>query len=176
MGMYKFLNVKAVAPKFDRAPDMELTCLKANGDNYSKRFYANNKDLVRALDQFGSGDWVELIFDDTQYKNLKDARPGVKPEETPQERGGGGMLKGGNVRRADGTSRGDDTNRSAAIYFVKDLVTSWYEEQTAAKKKDLSVGDLVQMAILESTNVFNYIAKGITPSGGADALEPPEED
>ena len=174
MGMYRFKSVKAVTPKFDRAPDTELTCVKVNGDIYTKRFYSNNKDLVRQLDVFGDGDWVELTFDDTQYKNLKSARPGVKPEEKPRERGGG--MSGGNVRRADGTSRGDDTNRSAAIYFVKDLVTSWYEEQTQAKKKDLTVSDLVQMAILESTNVFNYIAKGITPGGGTDALDPPDED
>ena len=179
MGMYKFLKLKD-----DKIATHDAKCLvgqKANGDPYERKFFANNKDLLRQLADVGTGDWIEIIFDDSKFKNIKEIRPGKAPDPEDVYQPGKQFVKKGsdNVRRSDGTTRGDDTNRSAALYFVKDLVTQWFDGQAAADKKKISVKDMVVMAIEESKEVFDYIAKGNCPSCSGesnDPLDPPSID
>lgn len=186
MGMYRFKKLKdsMIAGKHDAKT---VVAQKPNGDLYEKQFFANNKDLIRKFAGFGDGDWIELIFDETRFKNLQDVKEGKKPEDgeswTPNSNRPKTSSKPENyVRRADGTTRGDDTNRSAAIYFVKDIVRTWYEGQTAAKKKDISVEDLISFAICEAQPVFDYIANGkvtfpvATGEPESDPLDPEYED
>lgn len=180
--MYKFLKLKD--DKIGTHDAKLLVGQKANGDPYERKFFANNKDLLRQLADTGTGDWIEIVFDDTRYKNIKEIRPGQEPaaEDVYQpkkdfiQKGGGGAQQ---IRRSDGTTRGDDTNRSAALYFVKDLVTQWFDGQTAADKKKITVADMVDRAIFESKRVFEYIAKGNCPTCSeetGDPLDPPSID
>lgn len=184
MGLYKFQNVKQVTPMKPKAPDMELTAVKVNGDLYTKRFYSNNKDLVRQASNFGAGDWVELSFDGKPFYNLLSIEAASPPEETPK---GGGKPETmdskpkqgtsfGNVRRSDGTSRGDDTNRSAAIYLAERVVAMGNTE--AQLRKEGEEGVLKKMVDV-AEKIFEYIAKGNCPdcSGeGGDPLDPPSID
>jgi hypothetical protein len=182
MGLYKFLKLKD--DKIGSHDAKLLVGQKSNGDPYERKFFANNKDLLRQLKDVGTGDWIEIIFDDTKFKNIKEIKPGKAPEveDAPQSSEKKFIQKGySNVRRSDGTSRGDDTNRSAALYFVKDLVTQWFDGLPAADKKKVSVQDMAHLAIQESKTVFDYISKGTCPGlsveeDDEDPLDPPSID
>jgi hypothetical protein len=69
-------------------------------------------------------------------------------------------ARGSNGGSGNGTSRGDDTNRSAAIYLAKEF----FDEDEYGEKLFVIAQD-----------VYNYIANGVVPSFG-DPLDPPKED
>jgi hypothetical protein len=155
---------------------------KADGSLYERRVIVGKgtADLINALSEFGEGDFVELKYDDSKWKNVKSATPA----KGFPEGGGKSYTKkaassgaANDYRRTDGTSRGDDTNRSAAIYLAEKVV---FQTMTAAdvKKKDV---DLTLAKMFEVANkIHKYITTGEgvadTPktAGGDDVLDPPE--
>lgn len=196
MGMYKFKGLKEIEDRVsDKHPDMEVVASKGDGSPWSKRFYSSNKDLMRGFDKHAIGDWIEIKFDETRFKNMVSVGAGSKPDvpaggysNSPGNSGGGSApakTYGGNanVTRKDGTSRGADTNRSAAIYLAKEVINMVY---TASDLKKMGVVNTVGAMGDAAQLIFGYIAngdlplvtantpKGTAPSG--DPLSPPNID
>lgn len=181
MGLYKFLKLKD--GKIKQHDAKVVVAQKANGDPYERAFFANNKDLVRTFSEFGTGDWIEIQFGGKPYYNIEGAELASPPEATApakEEGMSGGKTKQqgsfGNVRRSDGTSRGDDTNRSAAIYLAERVVAMGNTE--AQLRKEGEDGVLCKMVEV-AEKIFDYISKGNCPSCSGekgDPLDPPELD
>lgn len=155
-----------------------------SGGNWKKSFFANQKDLVQKLTDFSVGDEVNVVMQHVKDKiyNIIDFK-----EITDEDRAkmaDGGVKKpaaGGGAafspRRADGGSRGDDTNRSAALYFVKDLVLMTHGD---AKIKKMTSADLLDEMLALSDVAYAYIKDGLFPApvdgmvpNRDDALDPP---
>lgn len=181
MGMYQMQKIKEITPQSDRHPDRELVAIKGGtGEPWTKKFYSNNKDLLRQLSEFGKGDWMELSFSG-KYQNLDSAVAGHEPEKY-EPKGGGGRAKstptarGGNVRRSDGTSRGDDTNRSASIYLAQSIIADALDEE---EKQAAGPAGLLQSCTALANGIFNYITKGEMFIAGTDFsdddLDPPQD-
>jgi len=91
---------------------------------------------------------------------------------------GKGVDSGGfSPRRADGGSRGDDTNRSAAIYLAREIVNM------GGAPDRFTIGELAVLCInLANDFIFPYIKDGAIPAqepakksrkSSADPLAPP---
>lgn len=146
-----------------------------SGKPFDKFFFANNDKLQRELDNFGPGETLTVVQDDTKFKNISgfkaaSAEDVAKAESTPapaaKSSGGGGWKK------PEGATRGDDTNRSAAIYLVKDIVMATKKPADLVK---MSAFDLVTEMISVSEMVNDYIKDGIVPdvNDSGDPLDPP---
>jgi hypothetical protein len=162
-----------------------------NGGNWKKSFFANQKELVQKLTDFSVGDEVNVVLQHVKDKiyNIVDIK-----ELTDEDRakiagegskGGGSSANaaapaGGFARRADGGSRGDDTNRSAALYFVKDLVMA---TKADAKLKKMTGAELLDEMLALSDIAYAYIKDGLFPAPADGmvpnrdaALDPPDEE
>lgn len=161
-----------------------------SGGNWKKSFFANQKDLVQKLTDFSVGDEVNVVLQHVKDKiyNIVDFKEITDEDRAKMAEGSGGGKKpaaagGGSTytaRRADGGSRGDDTNRSAALYFVKDLVMI---TKTDAKLKKMSSADLLDEMLALSDVAYAYIKDGLFPApvdgmvpNRDEALDPPDED
>lgn len=120
---------------------VEVSGIKLDsGEEWSKKFFKNKSDLVDALEGFSVGDEVNVVMEQDEnnkkFWNIVDfvdlteedrekidkAKKFYKSDDSKADapKGGGGGSWG--ARRADGGSRGDDTNRSAAIYLAREIV------------------------------------------------------
>jgi hypothetical protein len=146
----------------------------ADGSTYERDVatWESNGPLLKQLSNFGEGDFVRLHYDKTKFRNIESAESadGFDPEQPKQAYT---KSKGGyeNKFRKDGTSRGEDTNRSAAIYLAQSILDKWAGDVSI----DNYLGDLMYVA----TRIFNYIAKGeVVPQSNKksadDVLAPPE--
>lgn len=161
-----------------------------NGGNWKKSFFANQKELVQKLTDFSVGDEVNVVLQHVKDKiyNIVDLKE-LTDEDRAKMAGGsqaggyakntGGTFAGG-ARRADGGSRGDDTNRSAALYFVKDLVLM---TKTDAKIKKMTGSELLDEMLALSDIAYAYIKDGLFPPpvdgmvpNRDDALDPPKDE
>jgi hypothetical protein len=142
-------------------------------DTWTKKFFANNTKLRQALEDFEPGDEVNVVMEQDKrnpsfwnivdIRNMTDDDRGkIEKKQSYAQRGTGG---GGSVRRADGGSRGDDTNRSAAMYLAWEMVkactkdvTSMFPEQVAVKTTQLA-----------SDILYPFLKDGM-PLGGDDDL------
>lgn len=151
--------------------------VKADESEYTKDIIVGRgtADILNKLDQFGIGDFIELSYDNTKFKNVS----GIKeadgfPEAKTHTYSGGGSST---TKRDDGTSRGSDTNRSAAIYLAHNILVKAYKDTELQK-----IPELKMMAKLTSTaeHIYNYIANGVVATyvqkAGTDKLDPPTLD
>jgi hypothetical protein len=70
--------------------------------------------------------------------------------------GGGASKAGGSTdtyRRPDGGSRGDDTNRSAAIYLAREIVMG-------AQDCPATADEILHTTMVTAGKVYNYIKNG----------------
>lgn len=177
MGLYKFLKIKDDV--IGTHPAKLIICEKTNGDRYEKKFFANNKDLVRKFAEFGTGDWIDIIFDSSKFKNIKDVKAGSPPEAGAFKSGGNTGYKSGNnsVRRSDGTSRGDDTNRSAAIYLAERVVAM---SNTEANLRKIGEEGVLDKMMKTAEHVYKFITEGevgdFDSGDSSDPLDPPDID
>ena len=105
-------------------------------EQWSKKFFKNKTDLVEQLQDFEPGDEVNVVMEqdpaNSKWWNIKsfeamtdDDRAKIEAKKkfgTKAPAGGGGGASTGSVRRSDGGSRGDDTNRASAIYLAREIV------------------------------------------------------
>jgi hypothetical protein len=166
----------------------------ADGTAWKKPFFANQKDLRDKLMDFEMGEIINVVMkQDGDFWNISDLLEATDEDIEKAEGYGKGKSKfnskpadnSANVRRPDGGSRGDDTNRSAAVYLARDIVsmTKVYEGLTAAETAALCCE-------LADRFVYPYIKDGAVPivesekkerktrvkRESADPLAPPVED
>lgn len=157
------------------------------GEVWTKAFFANQKDLVQKLSDFAIGDDVNVVLQNNGGTNYKIVDFKEVTEEDRAKLGGGrggkpaaAATAAGPAVRSNGTSRGADTNRSAAIYLAKDIVMSSKDAKVLAKT---SVPKLLDEILACAETVFDYISEGLLPAPADgivedrdDALEPPSLD
>lgn len=153
-----------------------------DGTSWKKAFFANQKNLRDALEDFEVGDIVNVVMEQKgDYWNISDFKEAsdedIAKASTPYKPKGGVESGGFPPRRADGGSRGDDTNRSAAIYLAREIVE--------ASKMAYSIEEKAIVCInLADKYIFPYIKDGAVPAQEkpksrrhtADPLEPPTVD
>ena len=158
-----------------------------DGSAWKKAFFANQKDLRDALEDFEVGDIVNVVMEQKgDYWNISDFKEAsdddIEKATTGGKKFGKGVDAGGfSPRRADGGSRGDDTNRSASIYLARELVNM------KGGLDKYTLGELAVLVInLSNDFVFPYIKDGTVPvnepsqetvkknrKSSADPLAPP---
>ncbi len=147
----------------------EIVGTKADGDVYTKRVIVGDKykAVLDALDDFGTGDFMNLSYDDSKFRNVESVKPADGfPKSTYK---GGGNKGKSNYKKDDGTTRGDDTNRSASIYLAQNIMGAWNEDEHV-------IDNYLAQLMYVSTRVFEYIRDGkiVLPAGAPeDVLEPP---
>jgi len=126
---------------------------KADGTTYTKDFFANDADLGGQLAEFAPGEFLNLSYDTTKYKNLKSIK-GADGFAAQRGGGGGGKKTSSSSNSGSGgNSRGDDYNRSAAIYLAKEVVF----RRAPAKAKE---PELLDSMIVAANVIFSYINEG----------------
>ena len=134
-------------------------------EEWKTRFFASDKALADQLHDFEPGDYVNIIMEKKgQYWNVKEFKDvsdeeiekAIKFSKGPKDAPAGAS---GGVRRADGGSRGDDTNRSAAIYLARELVNM------VGRKYNSGPEEIAIEAItLADKFIFPYIKDGTVPT------------
>jgi hypothetical protein len=147
------------------------------GEEWTKKFFKNNTELCEALEAFEVGDDVNVVMEqdpaNKKFWNIVDFR-----EVTEEDReklddkkkfgtkgGGGGAPVSGSVRRVDGGSRGDDTNRSAAIYLAREVVNM------------VGVGEMTtsevarELITIADTFIYPYIKDGVVPPAPVSTVD-----
>lgn len=148
-----------------------------NGEEWKKKFFSNNKELSDQLAEFPKGGIVNVVLTkEGEWYNITAFKEATKAEmetatSAPKTKF---VQKSQDVRRADGGSRGDDTNRSAAIYLAQEIVSmSEYDGLTAEQLA-------VKIAYIANTFIYPYIKEGTcVPFEGKkkkDPLDPPDID
>ena len=154
-----------------------------DGSPWEKSFFANQKDLVQKLTDFSVGDEVNVVMQHVKDKiyniiDFKEVTDEDKEKLKGAKRSGSGGGSNFSARRPDGGSRGDDTNRSAAIYLARDLVVAVKDPKVLYK---MSTPDLLDEVLATAEVVNEYIKDGLLPPPADgivpdrdEALEPPE--
>ena len=138
-------------------------------EEWKKSFFANQKELRDQLENFEVGDYVNVVMEQTsdgKYWNIKefkdvsddDIEKATKYAKGPKSGGYSGKGSSDSFRRSDGGSRGDDTNRSAAIYLSREIVnmTKGHEGMTPEQCACLC-------ADIAEHYVYPYIKEGVVP-------------
>ena len=157
------------------------------GEEWTKGFFLNQKDLVQKLSDFSIGDDCNVVLQNNgghnykivDFKEVTDEDRSKIGAYANKSAGGAANSTGGgaSVRRADGGSRGDDTNRSAAVYLAREIVMGTKDPKLLVK---MDAGVLfAEIAELADT-VNDYIKDGLLPAPADgmvhdkdDALNPP---
>src|SRR5574343_155955 len=151
-----------------------------DGKEWRKKFFASDKNLRDQLDDVDVGDTINVIMkQEGDFWNVKEIKladdADLAKAKSPRAFSGGG---GTSVRRVDGGSRGDDTNRSASIYLALDIL-----KQT--KLEDMEAAEIACAAAELAENfVYPYIKDGAVPvmqksakkRKAKDPLDPPVVD
>jgi len=137
---------------------------KADGEQYTKDFFANDSDLSSQLDNYAVGEFLTLTYKNDKYKNLK----GISGAD------GFAVTKGGGKSRAassggsnddGGNTRGADTNRASAVYLAKEVVFKCLPkscDEAEILSAMFSAADAVHAYITEGRNL---ITEAIVESG-----------
>lgn len=156
-----------------------------DGKEWRKKFFASDKTLRDQLDDVDVGDTINVILkQEGDFWNIKEIRMADDADlaraKGPRPSGGQGQQ----VRRADGGSRGDDTNRSAAIYLAREIVNMKF--QSDGGYGTLTVQEIACIcADLADNFIYPYIKDGAVPvvkhtkprmKKVDDPLEPPDVD
>lgn len=144
----------------------QIVAEKADGTTYTKDFFANDDKMNAKLEDFDPGDFMLLTYENNKYKNLKDIKPADGFAKADYQKG----VKS-NTKTASGSSggnfRGEDTNRSAAIYLAKEVVLS------GLNAGDDGVDTVLSEMFTVADKINMYITSGINPLA-KDGLEVPD--
>jgi hypothetical protein len=154
----KLLKYKDIVQLSKAGKEMEMTQIvgqKMDGTEYTKNFFSNNSTLANQLAGFGAGDYLRLDYDDSKFKNLESIIEATADEVEKAKQYAKGRKEWSkpgkkDYKKSDGTSRGDDTNRSASIYLAAQLI---------AKDAPWEGYNLY----VKADEVFAYITKGTKP-------------
>jgi hypothetical protein len=174
-----------------------------NGDEWSKKFFANNRELRTQLDDFGVGDNVDVqMLQDGKFWNIAafneidpalveqiagqgnkyDNDPTTTTFQTPSEEGtkGGGKNPTAGVRRQVATAGGTSDKMSKADWAAKDQATKESIARAVAVKlavENTKVGTKVDAIINEAIQYLPFLMgedEALFHSP-EDALNPPIE-
>ncbi len=173
--------------KLGKHPAKEVVGTKLQDNTtWKKAFFANNKELRDKLADFEMGDVVNVVLEKKgEYYNITDFQEvddaDIEKATTAPAKAAPAEQRGGYVRATPvGGTRGDDTNRSAAIYLARDILNL-----SPAAVSNMTPAELTEFAIfLASEYVYPYIKDGTVPPKQApakpkkekakvDPLEPP---
>jgi hypothetical protein len=160
-------------------PAMEITGTDlAKNEEWTKKFFKGkqNEPLVIAMNDIDVGDDVNVAMEqdpkNAKWWNIKSITLMTDEDRKKLEnkqaftKGGGGSKPAAaaatSVRRADGGSRGDDTNRSAAIYLARELVKMSVESQSEPLyvSPEVYAMDCIRIA---NSFILPYIKDGTLP-------------
>lgn len=138
-----------------------------DGEEYDKKFFfANDKKLNASIAGFSPGDWIDMKLDNSKYKNILDF-VAAEPEDVDEARNAEpAKPKAPSYKKANGGTRGDDTNRSAAIYWIKDVIKP--------KKGESDEDFCARCVALAEGFIYPYIVEGKVPMPDSDPLDPPD--
>jgi hypothetical protein len=149
---------------------IEVTGKKLDdGKSWSKPFFANNDDLVSALDDFGIGEEVNVVMEKKgKFWNIKDFKE-MTPEDYEQVGGGGKKSSGGGAKK--GTSKGGTSSSlTKEEWAEKDRKTAHRIAKSVALKAavdNLKEGATVNAIIKRADELLAYL------EGEEDAKEDP---
>lgn len=127
---------------------------KADGSQYTKDFFANDADLGAQLAEFAPGEFLNLSYDTSKYKNLKSiAGANGFPAQSSSSGGKAGTKTQTNNNNNGGNFRGDDTNRASAVYLAKEVVFK-------CLPKSLNNDEILDSIIANANVIFKYITEG----------------
>ena len=141
---------------------MRIVAEKQDGSKYEKDFFKFKKngdltELSEKLNGFAVGEFLNLSYDETKYKNLKDIKSADGfPEQKSYSKKG--TASGGN-------SRGDDYNRSSAIYLAKEVVFKCFPDST-------DEGEILTEMFTVAGDIMKYISEGVNPSIAGELATP----
>lgn len=145
-----------------------------NGEEWSKKFFADNRALREQLNDFGIGDIANVkLVQKGKHWNIESLTvPTESMIQKVKDSGGKSYTSGGAAASPStgGTKStwngrtGEAYDRSAAIYLALDIAK---ENKTA--KGRIELDEIMKTA----DQVFDYINKGINPFD--DPLSPPVE-
>lgn len=147
-----------------------------NGEEWSKKIFANNRKLVEVLEDTGVGEHLNVTMTQkNQYWNVTDigtasaelveaakANSGGSNISTNTGRGGGGTVSKWNGRT------GEAYDRSAAVYLAFDMLKT---TMTEAALKKLGIEGVLEQTIGYADVLDDYIHSGTNSFD--DPLEPP---
>ena len=135
-------------------------------EEWKTRFFASDKVLADQLHDFEPGDYVNIIMEKKgQYWNVKEFKDvsdeeiekAIKFSKGPKD--APASASGGSVRRADGGSRGDDTNRASAIYLAREILNNTVKADSYST--DRFIFETIEIA---DKFIFPYIKDGTVPT------------
>jgi hypothetical protein len=166
---------------------MEITGIDlGKNEEWTKKFFKGkqNTHLVEAMDDIEVGDEINVVMEqdpkNSKWWNIKEISLMTDEDRSKLERKqsftkGGAKLAAGapaSVRRADGGSRGDDTNRSAAIYLARELVKMSVESQDSSIYT--SPANYAEECIeIAETLIYPYIKDGTIPTPREESVKTP---
>jgi len=175
--------------KLGKSPAKEVVGTKIqDGSPWKKAFFANQKDLRDALEDFEVGDIVNVVMEQKgDYWNISDFKEAsdddIEKATTATKKFSKGNSGDTGFRRPDGGSRGDDTNRSAAIYLAREIIKMSFERADSPIYRSADPVEVARICIELSNNfIFPYIKDGTVPvqetakksrKSSADPLAPP---
>lgn len=156
-------------------PFKEIIGKKADGSDYSKRIIVGNQtaDLLNTLDNFGTGDYIELSYDKSKFRNISGIKEASgfpeEPKPTPATQKYGSPSVTGN-------SRGEDYNRSSAIYLAREVINM---TNTEAALRKMNYMEFLSQLTFVADKIKDYITNGniiYSDKNEAveDVLDPPE--
>jgi hypothetical protein len=164
----------------------EIVGTKLEDDKeWKKKFFANQKDLRDQLEDCEVGDTINVTMkQDGDYWNIVKIQQATEDEIANAKKyakgGGKSYTKEASARRADGGSRGDDTNRSAGVYLAQQIIVACGASQ--GQSPEYVAAFCTQLADVYLTP---YIKDGVVApfpeapkkmkKGSADPLAPPTE-
>jgi hypothetical protein len=139
---------------------MRIIGEKNDGSTYEKDFFkythsGDYTELYNKLTEFAPGEFLNLSYDESKYKNLKDIKgaDGFSKQTTNKS-----SKKENNDNSGDrGNSRGGDYNRSSSIYLAKDIAFRCLPE-------DADIGDVLKEMFIIASEINKYIEDGVNPS------------
>jgi hypothetical protein len=153
-----------------------------NGKTWSKSFFANNGNLVGALDEFGVGEDVNVVMEKKgKFWNIKDFKEMTDADY--EQVGGGGSKKrstGGSGKGSTGSLAKSD-GMSKEEWAEKDRITRMSIAKSVALKE--AVNNLKEgataAAVLKRANEYLPYLLDLDDSPfveAKDALDPPEDE
>ena len=190
-----FITLKSVydskiAGKYDAKTVKGINLSK--NEEWEKSFFANQDDLVRAVEQFSPGDRVNVVMEKKgQHYNIVDFLEMSPDDEAKLEsyksfdnnRGGGGAKASTGSGKAATKSTwngrtGDAYDRSAAVYLAMDLLKV---RNTEAALRKMSDNEFLAALTELAEPLFKYIHDGAVTARKSlkktkDVLDAPELD
>lgn len=162
-------------------PAMEISGIDlVKNEEWTKKFFKGkqNEHLVEAMNDIDIDDEINVVMEqdpkNAKWWNIKsislmteEDKKSLEKKKSFTKDGGGAKpaaAAGGFPRRADGGSRGDDTNRSAAIYLARELVKMSVESMQGSAVPSSPKDYAWECIEIANNFILPYIKDGTLPT------------